>query len=179
MTDVMVWLAAVGFLLAVFPIHVFNYFYINTAIKYASVNAGVYGISFFNANTVENNPREMQINGKKKKIDPSKFKLNFYKIFNQLCIYKIVQLGDYGMQKDGNAYILLLQSGLTTAIYKFLQMNGNYGKLRNYVVLNAEHSEIRYYAKAVTVINLLVVAKIFLIIIMEKINERKNQKKQR
>jgi len=174
MTDVLVWLAAVGFLLAVFPLHVYNYFYINTEKKYASVNAGIYGINFFNANTVENNPREMQINGKKKNIDPSKFKLNFYKIFNQLCIYKIVQLGDYGMQKDRNAYILLLQNGLTTAIYKFLQMNGNYGKLRNYSVLNAEHSEIRYYAKAVTVINGIVIAKIILIIIMEKINERKN-----
>ena len=174
MTDVLVWLSAVGFLLAVFPVHVFNYVFINTTTKYASINAGVYGIRFFNANTVENNPREMQINGKKKKVDPSKLKLNFYKIFNQICIYKIVQLGDYGMQKDANAYVLLLQNGLTTAIYKFLQMNGNYGKLRNYVVLNAEHSDIRYYAKAVTVINLMVVAKILFIIIMEKINERKN-----
>ncbi len=174
MTDVFVWLAAVGFLLAVFPLHVYNYFYINTENKYASVNAGIYGINFFNANTVENSPREMQINGKKKNIDPSKFKLNYYKIFNQLCIYKIVQLGDYGMQKERNAYILLLQNAFTTAIYKFLQMNGNYGKLRNYSVLNAEHSEIRYYGKAVTVINGIVIAKIILIIIMEKINERKN-----
>ena len=78
------------------------------------------------------------------------------------------------MQKMSNAYILLAQNGLTTAIYKFLQMNGNYGKFRNYTVLNAEHSEIRYYAKAVTVLNVMVLAKIFLIIIMEKINERKN-----
>lgn len=174
MTDVLVWLAAVGFLISVFPIHIYNYFYINTATKYASLNAGIYKINFFNANTVENNPREMQINGKNKNIDPSTFKLNFYKIFNQLCIYKIVQLGDYGMQKMSNAYILLAQNGLTTAIYKFLQMNGNYGKFRNYTVLNAEHSEIRYYAKAVTVLNVMVLAKIFLIIIMEKINERKN-----
>ncbi|MDE7082746.1 MAG: hypothetical protein K2O89_03475 [Clostridia bacterium] len=174
MTDVLVWLAAVGFLISVFPVHVYNYVYINTSTKYASINAGAYGINFFNANTVENHPREMQINGKKKNIDASTFKMNFYKIFNQVCIYKIVQLGDYGMQKDANAYILLLQSGLTTAIYKFLQMNGNYGKLRNYVVLNAEHSEIRYYLKAVTVLNLIVFAKILLIIILEKINERKN-----
>lgn len=174
MADVLVWLAFAGFLLAVFPIHIYNYLYINTAKKYASVNAGIFRFNFFNANTVENNPREMQVNGKNKKIDASKFKLNFYKIFNQVCVYKIVQLGDYGMQKEANAYIVLAQHGLTTAIYKFLQMNGNYGKFRNYTVLNAEHSDIRYYAKAVTVINLLVVAKIFLIIILEKINERKN-----
>lgn len=178
MADVWVWLAGVVFFLAVFPLHIYNYLFINTATKYASINAGIYGINFFNANTVENNPREMQVNGKKKKIDASSFNLNFYKIFNQLCIYKIIQLGDYGIQKDGNAYILLLQHGLTTAIYKFLQMNGNYGKLRNYAVLNSEHSDIRYYAKAVTVVNLIVVAKILFIIVMEKINERKNQKKQ-
>ena len=36
MTDVLVWLAAVGFLISVFPIHIYNYFYINTATKYAS-----------------------------------------------------------------------------------------------------------------------------------------------
>jgi large-conductance mechanosensitive channel len=54
-----------------------------------------------------------------------------------------------------------------------LQINGNYCKLRNYTVLNEEHSEIRYYAKAVTILNLIVVAKILFIIIMEKLHERK------
>ena len=63
----------------------------------------------------------------------------------------------------------LAQSALTTALYKFIQINGNFCKLRNYSVLNQEHSEVRYYAKAVTVLNLLVVAKIILIIIKEKL----------
>lgn len=177
MADVLVWLAAAGFLLTVFPVHIYNYFYVNTAVKYASVNAGAYCFNFFNANTIENNSHEMQINGKNKKIDATKFKPKvIYKIFNQLCVYKIIQLGDYGLQKDGNAYVVLLQSSFTTAVYKFLQMNGNYGKLRNYTILNAEHSEIRYYAKAVTVINVLVFLKIILILILEKINERKTKK---
>lgn len=178
MNDVLVWLATVGFLLSVFPIHIYNYLYLNTASKYASINAGIYKINFFNANTIENNPREMQVNGKKKKIDPSTLSINFYKLFNQLCIYKIVQLGDYGMQNPNNAYVVLAQNAFTTAIYKFLQMNGNYGKLRNYTVLNEEHSDIRYYAKAVTVVNILVIAKIFIIFMLEKLNERKNQKEQ-
>ena len=89
-----------------------------------------------------------------------------------------MQLGDYGMQGSANVYVALAQNALTTAIYKFLQINGNYGKLRNYTVLNEEHSEIRYYAKAVTVINLIVVARIISIIIMEKIHAHKAQKKQ-
>lgn len=174
MNDVWVWLAAALFLLAVFPVHIYNYVYVNTSLKYASLNVGAFKINFFNANTIENNPREMQINGKNKEIDMTKFKMNYYKIFNQLCIYKIVQLGDFGMQKDGNAYVLLAQNAFTNLIYKFLQMNGNYGKLRNYTVLNNEHSEIRYYLKAVTVMNAIVLTKIFFIWITEKINERKN-----
>ncbi len=88
-----------------------------------------------------------------------------------------MQLGDYGMQKDGNAYVALAQNCFTTAIYKFIQCNGNYCKLRNYAVLNEEHSEIRYYAKAVTVINMIVMAKILIIILKEKINDAKNKKR--
>ena len=67
MANVWVWLAGAAFLLAVFPFHIYNYLFINTANKYASINAGIYGINFFNANTVENNPLEMQINGKRRK----------------------------------------------------------------------------------------------------------------
>ena len=178
MSNATVYIAAAVFMLAVFPVHVYNYIYVNTGKKYASLNAGVYKFNFFNVNTVENKPYEMQINGKNKKIDAKKFKLNYYNIFNRLCIYKVVQLGDYGMQGSANVYVALAQNALTTAIYKFLQINGNYGKLRNYTVLNEEHSEIRYYAKAVTVINLIVVARIISIIIMEKIHAHKAQKKQ-
>lgn len=174
MNDALVWLAAALFLIAVFPVHIYNYIYLDTERKYASINAGIFKINFFNANTVENNPFEMQINGKNKKIDARKFKFNYYKIFNQLCFYKVVQLGDYGIQNESNVYVVLAQHAFTSAIYKFLQTNGNYGKLRNYTVLNVEHSSIRYYAKAVTVINVIVIVKILLIMLSEKINERKN-----
>lgn len=178
MNEVAVCVTAALFALAVFPVHVYNYIYLDTGKKYASINAGVYGvINIFNANTVSDNPREMQVNGKNKKIDPTRIKYFFYKIFNCLCLYKVVQLGDYGMQKEGNAYVALVQSCFTTTIYKFIQCNGNYCKLRNYSVLNEEHSEIRYYAKAVTVINLLVAAKILIIILKEKIHDAKNKKK--
>ncbi len=171
----MIYIAAVGFLISVFPIHVFNYIYINTEEKYASINVTIFRyIKIFNINTVKNKPNEMQINGKSKKISFDMLKLNFYRIFNKLCIHKVVQLTDFGVKKESNAYIALAQHGITTALYKFLQVNGNTVKLRNYTVLNEEHSEIRYYAKAVTIINLLVVAKIILITLMEKLNELKN-----
>lgn len=174
MSLVFISLAAVLFAVLVFPVHLYNYVYINTAQKYASLNVGVFGINFYNMNTVEDRMGEMQINGKNEKIQPDKFKLSFYKIFNQICLYKIVQLGDYGMQNQNNAYVALAQNCFTTAIYKFIQMNGNYCKLRNYAVLNEEHADILYYAKAVTVINLIVILKIILVIIGDKLHELKN-----
>lgn len=163
-----VYISAILFALAVFPVHVFNYAYLNTEEKYAMANVGVYGKSFFNVNTVKNKPNEMQINGKNKKVDVKQIKASFYKIFDKLCIYKIIQLGDYGLKKEANAYVSLAQSAFSTAIYKFIQVNGNYCKLRNYTILNEEHSEIRYYAKVITVINAIVVAKIIMILIKEK-----------
>ena len=116
----------------------------------------------------------MQINGKNKKMNLDILKINFYRIFNKLCIHKIVQLSDFGIKNQDHAYVALAQYSLTTAIYKFLEINGNYCKLKNYTVLNEEHSYIRYYAKAVTVINVFVIVKILLIIEMEKLNELKN-----
>ena len=166
------------FAILIFPVHLYNYIYINTGQKYASLNVGTFGWNFFNVNTVKNHPDEMQVNGKTKKVELKKLKGAFYKIFDCICLYKMVQLGDFGMQSEANAYVVLAQNCLTTAIYKFIQINGNFCKLRNYTVLNQEHSDIRYYAKTVTVVNLLVVLKIFMIILMEKINV-KIKKKQR
>ncbi|MDE7306360.1 MAG: hypothetical protein K2N33_03125, partial [Clostridia bacterium] len=125
-------------------------------------------IRLLNVNSVKNNPAEMQVNGKNKKVDPKFLKVNLYRIFNQLCIFKLIQLSDFGMKNPDNAYAALAQNGATMAVYKFLQMNGNYTKLRNYTVLNEEHCSVRYYAKAVTVINLTVLLKMFLIYLMEK-----------
>lgn len=170
----MVYFAAIGFLISVFPIHVFNYIYVNTEEKFASVNVTIFRfIKIYNINTIKNNPKEMQVNGKNKKLSLDTLKLNFYKVFNQLCVYKIVQLTDFGLKNQNNAFAALAQNGITIAAYKFLQMNGNYTKLRNYTVLNEEHSSIRYYAKAVTIINLIVITKIFLILITEKLNALK------
>ena len=175
MNVAMIIIAAAGFAISIFPIHVFNYIYVNTEEKYASINVTLFRfIRIFNVNTVKNKPGKMQINGKEKKLDYKNVKLSFYRIFNMLCIYKIIQLSDYGMQNEKNAYVALAQNGVTTAAYKFLEINDNCTKLRNYTILNEEHSSIRYYAKAVTVINLFVVAKIILYILMEKINELKN-----
>ena len=180
MNEALVYVSAISFMLLIFPVHVFNYIYVNTEENFASINVTVFRfLRLYNINTVKNKPNEIQFNGKSKKMDWNSLKLNFYKIFDKLCVCKVIQLSDFGMKNQSNAYAALAQNGFTTTLYKLLQVNGNYAKLRNYTVLNEEHSSIRYYAKAVTVINGLVLTKIFLIIIMEKLYELKNKKKQR
>lgn len=166
-------IVAVLFALMIFPVHIYNYVYVNTAEKYASINVGVFKFNLLNANTVKNKPSTISVNGKDKKMDKSVLKTNFYRLFNQICIYKIIQLGDYGVEKSSNAYVLLAQYAATTTLYKLLQINGNYCKLRNYTVINNEHDYVRYYAKAVTIVNLMVISKLLIIYLMEKLNERK------
>lgn len=161
------------FALTIFPFHIYNYVYINTAEKYASLNVGLFKFNLYNANTVKNKLNFMSVNGREKKMDQNMLKVNFYRLFNQLCIYKVVQLGDFGVEKSANAYGLLAQYAATTTLYKLLQINGNYCKLRNYTIVNNEHDFVRYYAKMVTIVNLWVVSKIFIIYLMEKLNERK------
>lgn len=178
MNEAIVYIAAVGFLIAVFPIHVFNYIYINTEEKYAGINVTLFRfLRIYNINTVKDKPNEMQVNGKSKKMNIGMLKLNFYRIFNQLCIQKVVQLTDFGIQNTNNAYASVVHNGITTALYSFLKANGNSAKLRNYVILNEEHTSIRYYAKAVTIINLFVITQIIFVIILEKLNELKVEKK--
>ena len=95
MNVAMIIMAAAGFAISIFPIHVFNYIYVNTEEKYASINVTVFRFfRIFNINTVKNQPGKMQVNGKEKQLDYKKFRLSFYKIFNMLCIYKIIQLSD-------------------------------------------------------------------------------------
>lgn len=170
----MVYLAAAGFLISIFPIHVYNYIYLNTEEKYASINITLFRfIRLYNVNTVKNKPGEMEINGKNKKIKPSALKLRFYRIYNKICIHKVVQISDYGMKNQNNAYAALVQSVSAEILYGFFRINGNKSKLKNYIILNEEHSYIRYYAKAVSIINLAVVLKILFIIITERIYELK------
>ncbi len=180
MNEAFIYITAIGFLISIFPIHVFNYIYINTEEKYFSISITLFRfIKLYNINTVKDKPNQLEFNGKNKNMSILNLKTNFYRVFDKLCIFKIIQLTDFGMKNQNNAYAVLAQNAVTTTAYKLLQVNGNYTKLRNYTVMNEEHSSIRYYAKAVTIINVLVLSKIFLILLMEKLYELKNKKEQR
>lgn len=120
---------------------------------------------------------KMRVNGKEKKVDTSFINRNALKIFNNLCITKIVQLSDFGLMSENNIYIAFAQNCLTQAFYAFVRLNGGKVKLRNYTLLNYEHENITYYLKLVGVINLITVGKIFTLLLWEKLNELKTQKK--
>ena len=82
-------------------------------------------------------------------------------------------MGDFGLQNQGNAYAVLAQHSITQAVYTFVKVNGGKTKLKNYVVLNGEHSHINYCLKLVGVINLMVLIRLFIVYFWSKINERK------
>lgn len=175
MSEALIYVACAGFLISYFPLHVYNYVYIDSANKYFSINVTLFRfIRLFNVNSIKDKPGEMEINGKSKKIDLNVIRKQGYNIFNQLCIYKLVQLTDFGLKKDSNAYVALAQNAATMALYKFLKINGNWVKLRNYTIFNNEHGEVQYYLKAVAIINMLVVTKMLAIYLWGKLNELKN-----
>ncbi len=116
----------------------------------------------------------MQVNGSEKKMSLQLIKGKQLKIFNNLCITKIVQLVDCGVHNEKNIYAVLAQNALTGAVYAFCQMNGGKTKLKNYIILNYEKDTVNYYMKLVGVVNILSVSKLFLILLWEKLNERKN-----
>lgn len=175
MNEAIVWLSFIGFFIAVFPIHIFNYVYVNTDEKYASVNVSAYRIiRILNVNTVKNSFDKMQVNGKEKKVNLNLVQKNSYKIFNNLCLTKIIQLSDFGLLNQNHAYVAFVQNALTTAVYSFIKANGGRTKLKNYTVINLSHDSINYYLKVVGIINVIVISKLIFILLLEKLNDVKN-----
>lgn len=155
-----------------FPIHIDNYLYINKDEKYVSLNIVLYSfIRVFNINTVKNSPTKMQVNGRERNIKADVIKKNALKIVKELTLTKIVQLGDYGMQSENNAYAALMQSLLTNALYSYMDYRRKI-KLKNFVILNTAHKNILHYAKISCVINIVTLLKILIKISLGRINEQ-------
>lgn len=176
MSEALVILSAVAFLIAIFPVHVLGYVYISTEEKYASVNVTAYRlIRVINFNT-EKPPKpdkkDKDESEDKKKDEKFMTPVNWLTIFNNLCLTKIVQLGDYGLQNQNNAYVALFNDAVTNAVYTFVKANGGKTKLKNYAVLNYEHSNVNYYLKLEGVINVITLLKLLVIFYWGKINEK-------
>ncbi|MCD7729662.1 MAG: hypothetical protein LUI60_07115 [Clostridia bacterium] len=167
MQNFIIYGTAAGLFFAVFPVYFSVYAYANTEIKYASLNFCLFRIiRFLNINTADEGEK-MQINGKDTQINIASFFKNGKILLDNVCVFKIIQLSDYGLKNQNNAYVALAQSAATLPLYKYLQCTKSKCKLKNYVILNTEHSELRYSAKVVCVINLLAALKILFIIFKE------------
>lgn len=163
----MVFGAAALFFVSVLPVYLSVFIYADADQKYAQANFYVYGIKFLNVNTAEDGSH-MQINGKDTQLDLPAFLKSFKAVINHLCIFRITQLGDYGMERERNAYIALAQCGLTFPAYSYLSCTGSRCRLKNYIVFSNAHGNVRYGAKVVCAVNLVSALKILLVIFMEK-----------
>ena len=113
----------------------------------------------------------MQVNGRERNIKADVIKKNALKIVKELTLTKIVQLGDYGMLSEKNAYAALMQSLLTNALYSYMDYRRKI-KLKNFVILNTAHKNILHYAKISCIINIVTLLKIFIKISLGRINEQ-------
>lgn len=172
MSEALVYISAIAFLIAVFPVHVLCYVYVSSGEKYASINVTLYRlITILNFNT-DKLPKRGGNDEDEKDKDKLMTPVNWLKIFNNLCITKIVQLGDYGLQNPDNAYVALANDAATNAVYTFVKINGGKTKLKNYSVLNYEHDNVNYYLKLAGVINVITLLKLLTIFYWGKINEK-------
>ncbi|MCD8372365.1 MAG: hypothetical protein LUD27_03585 [Clostridia bacterium] len=168
MENFIVYGLAAGLFFTVFPVYFSVYAYLNTETRYASANFCVFRfIRFLNINTADGGGK-MQVNGKDMQLDLPQLLKNSKILLDNVCVFKIVQLGDYGVREENNAYLALLQNAATLPLYKYLEGTGSRCKLRNYSIINAEHSELHYCGKAVCVINMLAAIKILFIIFSER-----------
>lgn len=176
----MAYIAFFGFSAALFPIYISNYIYLNSEQKYANLNVVIFGkIRLYNINTVKNSPDKLEMNGKSTEIDVGNIRRGALRIFKRIYLVKLIQMADYGLKNEANAYAAAVQYTSAGVLNLLFKACGKTARLKNYVILNHEHSAVVYYAKAVTVINLLTVASLFMIILWEKFNEFKNKKEQR
>lgn len=167
------YLVAAALALLLFPLRLDNYIYINKDERYLSLNVALYRIiRIFSLNTVKNSPDKMSVNGRDKRIDSSFLKSNALKIFNNLTLLKVIELGDYGTAGEVGAYAAAAQNALCGALFSFIRGNGGKTKLRNYIILNQEHSNVLQYVKISGVINALGAIKLLIILFAEKLHER-------
>ncbi|MGN0808264.1 MAG: hypothetical protein ACI4MN_07460 [Candidatus Coproplasma sp.] len=175
MNELIIYLSAAAFIIYIFPVHVFSYVYVTTQKGYISLNVSLYKFiplykGNFKLKASEIDLKPLFNNGGGLKI---KYPSHYVDLYNKLCITKIVQVGDFGIQNEDNAYLALAQNSFTQALYTFVKVNGGRTKLKNYVVLNNEHDYICYCLKLVGVINLMTLLRVFIVYFWSVLNERK------
>lgn len=158
------------FAAALLPVYVSVYAFADSSEKFASTNFCVYRfIRFLNVNTEEGGA--VKVNGKDMKINPLIAARDAKVAFDNLCVFKIIQLSDFGLLNQANAYAALGQSAVTFPLYSYIAKRGSSCKLKNYVILNFEHGDIFYTAKVVSVLNIVTALKIIFLLLRERTDE--------
>lgn len=172
MSEVIFYSTTILFFLSVFPINLYGYAYISSTNKFASFQLSAYKIIPI-VNKQINNHSVLQFNNKGKFVlkNPKRIK----KIFNKICITKIIQLSEFGVQNGNLATLAIMQYGVTHTFYDYLKDASN-TKTVSTVIFNAEHNEFNYCVKIVGVINLFSFLSLLIIYFWSCINERKSKK---
>jgi len=162
--------SAILFTLFIFPFHVVSYLYLET-------NSGAVGFkvtlyNFIPVMRLGNKSFEKDERGGKKANFNGGGAFNVYTVFQNLCITEIIQLCVIGAETELGAYLALAQNSVTQVLYGFINNCGGRTKLKNYIVLNSDNSDIGYCAKVCGVINLLTLTKLFILYFWSKIYER-------
>ncbi|MGN1060365.1 MAG: hypothetical protein ACI4QN_01395 [Candidatus Coproplasma sp.] len=175
MSEALIYVSAFAFALYIFPVHVYSYVYLTTQKGYASVS-----VSLFRLIPLYKGVNELKLD-EKSLVDSAndgggklKYPRHYVDLYNKLCITKIVQVSDFGVQNQSNAYAALAQHAFTQALYSFVRINGGRTKLRNYVVINGEHGYVNYCLKLVGVINLMGLIRLIILYFWSVLNERKD-----
>lgn len=174
MGSVIIYLSAIIFLLCIFPVYVFNYVGIFGEQNKLEVTVSLYKvIPIFNLQKKIIKISDIKLfNGNKPKLTYPK---HYLALYNKLCITKVIQVSDFGLQSQANAYLALTQNVSTQVAYSLIQNGGSKTKLRNYLLLNEAHGEVNYLLKVVGIVNLITLLKVVFIYLRSLINERKNK----
>lgn len=170
MQNLVVYGTSALFAVALLPLYATVYIYADSGSRYVSAN--VYLWRVFRPvciSTAEDG--KMQFNGKEIKFTPAAALKAGKALIDNLCLFKFVQLCDFGLQSHYGAYLALFQRMAALPLYEYLTVTGSSCRLKNYTVLNAEHGHVIYCGKAACAVNIVAAVKILISVLRESRNE--------
>lgn len=170
MQNVIVYVSIIMFALALLPVYANVYVYADSGRRYFSAKVLLWKfIPVVKLSTAENG--KMRLNGNELKIKPGDALSLAQLTMHNVNLFKLIQLGDFGIQSNTSAYLALLQYVGWLPPYNAIKYSGRVCKLKNYVILNCSRERIVYCAKAVCAINLIAAIKILILMLKENVNE--------
>ena len=170
MQNLVVYGVSALFMLSLVPVYTSVYLYADGGRRY--VSASVYLWRIFRPLQLSTaDDGRMQMNGREFELDPAEALRAVKEVLDNLCLFKLVQLCDIGMQSGYGAYLALFQRMIVLPLYKYIELSGSACKLKNYTVLDDCHDGVIWCGKAVCVFNIVAAVKILICILRGNSNE--------